>query len=339
MTGVAPSGEDDVVATFTRTELDQLARLPTARMQPLLAEGLAAEALDLELEVEATWRAFCGMVEDWAHLIAAHAREMTGSAFGGGATRLEHVATLAARRKLDEQRLGDITTMLTGAEHPLRAQLGGDLVAGGLDDAATTWRRIARCMADAVALRCDHLNHVLADLHERGGESALDDAMRRTAGGVAWRHPLPAQGTTNPATLLRQTARLLADGPGVALHITEERDRYVLEHRSCHCGRQVHEAFAYGWPLPTVESPVPSGLGCREMTPYQVHFTVVHGRWATDGTGPVASDFDCRGLDVVDGPCRLYVNKAARPATERVVADLVHRPTPNPERERALRHS
>ena len=309
MTDAARATGDDFVPTFERDELEDLARLPTQRMRPLVSEGHADHALALQADVEATWRAFCGIVEDWAHLTAEYLRERTGSAVAGKATRLEHFAVLVARRRLESERLRDIVDMLTDVEHPLRARFGAQLRSGDLGAADVTWQQIAGCMADAIALRCDHVNHVLGALHAQWGDRELEAAMRFAADRGFWREALPDQARTDAATLLRKTARFLTDGPGVSLHITEERDRFVLEQRSCHCGRQVHEACAYGWPLPTVEGPSPITYGRHEMTPYQVHFAVIHGRWAIDRTGTPVPAFDCVGTDVVNAPCRSYVYK------------------------------
>ena len=309
MTDAAQATGDDFAPTFAPDELDDLARLPTQRMQPLVSEGHTNPALALDLEVEATWRTFCGIVENWAHLTTEYLRERTGSAIGGKPTRLEHVALLVARRRLDAERLRDAVEMLTAAEHPLREQFGAELRSGELQAAAASWQRIAVCMADAVALRCDQVNHVLGAIHAWGGDHELEAAMRFAADKGFWSEAVPSQAGMDAATRLRTTARFLTDGPGVALRITEERDRFVLEQRSCPCGRQVHEASAYGWPLPRVPGPSPITYGRHEMTPYQVHFAVIHGQWAIDRTGSPAPAFDCLGTDVVSARCRSYVYK------------------------------
>jgi hypothetical protein len=302
------------LAQLTHEELDVLARDVDERMESAIAEG--PEALATYSAIEEMWRAFVGILDDWASLTRSYIagrREPLGDV---RELRPEHIAELAVRRGATLDQLHLAAAMLDGPANPAAEQIGAAVEAGDEASAWAAWAAAREVMALVRALRCDQINDVLGGVHRRYGEEGLRAAMIYAADHGFWRDGLPSQLQVAPEALLADTAFFLIAGAGCRLRLDEEEDRFVIEFTECHCGRQIAEHRKGAWDLPVVDGPTATTYGVAAMTPYQTHLAVIHGTWAIDATGQPIPPFDCvgavRGQDAVPA-CRSYIYKTAVP--------------------------
>ena len=278
---------------FSRAELDELVLLPRDRVLREIAARRPDAARALVGEIEGVWRGFLTILRAWVDLTDRFVRE--------------EAAAPAWRGPI-------------GAPVPAEPQLEAvsrALEAGEWGAAEESWTAADAAMTDAVTAWCAHANDVLTEVYSAGGARLLEDAMRFAADRGSWADALPHQAGRTAAEVVRGTAAFLAAGPRVAMRIDEEPDRFVLRQLDCHCGRMVRAAHAAGAPLRTVPGPAPITYGRPAMTPYQVHFAVIHGQWAIDRVGRPVPAFDCQGTGVLHGECASYVFKDGVEVPER----------------------
>ena len=283
---------------FDQDELEQLVLLPRDRVLREISAQRPESAWAVVSEVEGIWQGFVGILRDWVALTDQYVRET--SAVPGWAAPARGPASA-------DPGLSAVSRALRSGDWPT---------------ARDAWLVADGAMTDAVTSWCAHVNDVLHEVYRAGGAPLLESALRSAADAGFWAEALPHQAHQGAAELVRSTARFLAAGPRVAMRIREEPDRFVLTQVDCHCGRMVRAAQAAGTPLPTVAGPAPLTYGRPAMTPYQVHFAVIHGQWAIDRVGKPVPAFDCEGIGVLHRECASYVFKDGVAVPERFYAAL-----------------
>lgn len=269
---------------FTRAELDELVLLPRERVLREITARRPDSAWAVVSEVEGIWRGFVGIIRAWVDLTDRYVRETSATP-------------------------GWSLSDLPAPPDPDLSAVSRALESGDWAGAQKSWLAADSAMTAAISSWCGYVNEVLHEVYRAGGASRLEGAMRYAADNGFWAQALPHQAHQDAASVVRGTASFLAGGPRVAMHIREEADRFVLRQLDCHCGRMVRAADAAGTPLPTVPGPAPLTYGRPAMTPYQVHFAVIHGQWAIDRVGKPVPAFDCEGIGVLHGECASYVFK------------------------------
>ena len=270
---------------FTQAELDDLVMLPRDRVLGEIAAQRPGSAWAVVSEVEVIWRGFLDIIRAWVDLTDQYVRESPAAA--------------GWRVPADGPVMPD----------PGLSAVSAALRSGDWSEARRSWLAADSAMTAAITSWCAHVNDVLYEVYRVGGAALLESAMRHAADHGFWAEALPHQARQEAADLVRGTATFLAAGPRVAMQIWEEADRFVVQQLDCHCGRMVRAAELAGTPLPTVSGPAPITYGLPAMTPYQVHFAVIHGQWAIDRVGKPVPAFDCRGMGVLQGECVSYVFK------------------------------
>lgn len=317
---------------YTDDELARMVAPASERMAAAIAGADHATIMATYAAIEDARRGFAATNEEWAALTVGYLVETHGTLRPRGVLRLERVAQMAIGLGMNAEDLVLAQAVLDSADNPLRAQVRDASTAGDPVAVRLAWERADRLTRLVGDLRNQHISDVLGYVHREHGADGLEAALLFAADhGSFWRTALPAQAAASPERLIADTAFFLAVGADCRLRVIEEPDRFVVEFLECHCGRQIDDALSHGWGVEVIEGPRPLTYGERAMSPYQVHFAVIHGMWAIDRLGAPFPAFDCSGMDFASRGCRNYVYKGAVPARHYEVLGR-RPPSPSPQR-------
>lgn len=298
--------------SFTRAELDALARSPAEQFATSVAAGDVDQTLAVFDRLERSYRNFV----DGFDAFAAALHEWTVTSHGFDALtqllRAERTTTTidAARRGLTEEHMHDVTSAGRWRDS-LRASLVGGDQAGALE----IFARLESSMRIVHDNACVRAVAALSHVYRTWGIEGLESSIR-LAGERTLLNFMPVDLARSAEERIRQWSRMML-GNFASISVEEHDDRFVITQDPCGtCTRQVIDGcYAPPVDLAVVTEKCPLTFGQGDMPVYRTHVAVMHYLQPIERRGVPWPAIECpAGVDA--GPCRvtIYKDPSATPA-------------------------
>ena len=286
--------------TFTRAELDALARPPREQFAAALEEG-ADVSLSTFIRLERHYHGFIDGFHDWIATIQAFLYERHGVPGLAGASHLDAALSSSLRAGFDQQ---DLDRSASSQREAIEELLRG----GSRAAALALFERVETSLRRRHDVIRDTLSSLLSYVYRNHGVEELEACFRYSGERTLLRW-MPVDVARPVEQRLRQWAALSL-GNFSRIHIEEDDEKFTITQDPCgSCTRQICDG-AYSPPLDLAvvgeRHALTFGKGGAPV--YRTHVAVMHYLMPIERTGapwPVVLCPDGLGT----GPCRILLYK------------------------------